>query len=48
MLADIGDLLATGIFFSELPRLTRWGVLAMTAGAITIGAATSPSVDREG
>ncbi len=45
-LADIGDLASTLLAFKELPRLGRWGVLAMTAGAIALGAAVSPAVDK--
>lgn len=46
-LSDIGDFVATGIAFTRLPKLTRWGVLAMTAGAIALGGLVAPQVDRD-
>lgn len=45
-LSDIGDFAATAVAFKELPRITRYGVLAMTAAAIAVGGMVSPSVDK--
>ena len=46
-LSDVGDFLGTLGTFSKLPKATRWGVLAMTAGAVAAGALIAPCIDRE-
>lgn len=46
-LADLGDLVATTIAFKELPSRTRWGVLALTVGAVVAGAVLAPCVDGD-
>jgi hypothetical protein len=46
-LADAGDLVATLISFRHLPRLTRWGVLGMTAGAVATAGVLAPALGRE-
>lgn len=46
-LSDVGDLLATLGAFKKLPAFTRWGVLAMTAGAVAAGAVIAPCVDGD-
>lgn len=43
-LADSGDLVATLIAFRRLPRLTRWGLLAVTGGAVAAAAVLAPSL----
>jgi hypothetical protein len=48
MLADSADFLATVLAFGELPRRTRWLVLASTAGAAAAGAIIAASVDDTG
>lgn len=45
-LADAGDLVATLLAWKRL-KLTRWGVLALTAGAVVGGALVSPCVDLD-
>lgn len=44
-LSDTGDFVATLIAFPSLAKPTRWGVLAMTAGAIVAGGIVAPCVD---
>jgi hypothetical protein len=44
-LADTGDLVATMFAFRKLPKTTRWGVLALTAGAIVAGGLIAPCID---
>jgi hypothetical protein len=44
-LADGGDLLATLVAFRQLPRRSRWLVLAVTAGATAAGAVARSSLD---
>lgn len=44
-LADTGDLVATLISFRRLPRFTRWGLLAVTAGAVGAAAVLAPSLN---
>lgn len=46
-LADLGDLIATITTFKKLPKRTRWGVLALTAGAVLAGGLLAPCVDTE-
>ena len=46
-LADAGDLVATLIAFRRLPRLTRWGILAMTGGAVAAAAILAPSLGED-
>lgn len=46
LLADAGDTLTTALVFSKLPRLTRWGIAAMTLGAVVAGAVIAASVDQ--
>jgi len=48
MLADTADFVATILAFGELPRRTRWLVLASTAGAAAAGAVIAASVDDTG
>ncbi len=43
-LADGGDLLATLWAFDELPRRSRWLIVAITAGAALAGLACLPSL----
>ena len=45
-LADAGDTVATLANFADLPRVTRWGVLASTVGAAALAALLAPVVDR--
>lgn len=45
-LADLGDSVATLVAFPKLPRITRWGVLASTAGAAASAALIAPYVDQ--
>jgi hypothetical protein len=45
-LADAGDLVATVAAFKSLPRLTRWGILAMTLGAVVAAGLVAPVIDR--
>lgn len=47
-LADVGDLIATLYAFRKLPKLTRWGVLGLTAGAAVAGGLLAPCVDEAG
>lgn len=44
-LADAGDLVATLISFRRLPRLGRWAILAVTAGAVVTARAAAPHLD---
>lgn len=44
-LADLGDLVATSVAFKKLPSVTRFGVLALTVGAVAAGAVAAPCVD---
>jgi hypothetical protein len=44
-LADSGDLVATVAAFKSLPRLTRWGILALTLGAVVTGGLVAPVID---
>lgn len=44
-LSDTGDLVASGVAFSALPRYTRFGILAVTALAVVAGAVIAPCVD---
>lgn len=46
-LADLGDLIATVTCFTKLPKGTRWGILALTAGAVAAGGITAPCVDKK-
>ncbi len=46
-LSDTGDLAATLLAFAKLPKLTRWGVLAMTAGAVVAGGLIAPCIDLD-
>jgi len=45
-LSDAGDLVATLIAFKRLPRVTRWGVLLMTLGAVVAGGIVAPCIDE--
>ncbi|MGO8875874.1 MAG: hypothetical protein ACLQNG_08940 [Acidimicrobiales bacterium] len=47
-LADTGDVLATLVAFRHLPKRTRWGVLALTLGAVAAAYVVAPSVDEQG
>jgi hypothetical protein len=44
-LADSGDALATIFTFGQLPKRTRWAVLATTLGAVGAAYVIAPSVD---
>jgi hypothetical protein len=44
-LADSGDAVATMIAFGQLPRRTRWAVLATILGAVGAAYVIAPSVD---
>lgn len=46
-LADCGDFLATIAAFRSLPRIRRWLILALTAGAAVAGAAIGLSLEGE-
>jgi hypothetical protein len=46
-LADTGDVVATLVAFRHLPKVTRWGVLALTLGAIGAAYVIAPSVDQK-
>lgn len=46
LLADTGDAVATLVGFGHLPKRTRWLVLAMTLGAVAVGAIVAPAVDH--
>lgn len=46
-LADGGDLFATLLAFGKLPKLTRWGILLMTAAAIATAGVIAPAVDKK-
>jgi hypothetical protein len=43
--ADAGDLVATLVHFRSLPRVTRWGLVAITGGAAMTARYLAPSVD---
>lgn len=45
-LADTGDAVATLVAFRDLPRRTRWLVLASTAGAAAAAGLLAPYVDQ--
>ena len=44
-LADAGDLVATVAAFDKLPRVTKWGILFLTAAAVAAGGIIAPCVD---
>jgi hypothetical protein len=44
-LADTGDLIATLLTLHDLPRVTRWAIVATTLGAAAAAAVISPVVD---
>jgi hypothetical protein len=46
-LADTGDVVATLVAFRHLPKLTRWGVLALTLGAVGAAVVIAPNLDRD-
>jgi hypothetical protein len=46
-LADTGDVVATLVAFRHLPKVTRWGVLALTLGAVGAAYVIAPSVDQK-
>ena len=43
--ADAGDLVATLIGWRSLPKVSRWGILAVTAGAVAAARVLAPAVD---
>ncbi len=43
--ADVVDTVATLLAFDELPRLRRWGVLALTAGAAVVSLRVAADLD---
>jgi hypothetical protein len=43
--ADAVDALATVVAFAGLPRRTRWGILAMTAGAAVVSVRVAEALD---
>jgi hypothetical protein len=45
LLADSGDAVATLVAWKNLPTRSRWGILAVTVGAVALAAATAPFVD---
>ncbi|MGH8992813.1 MAG: hypothetical protein ACRDZ7_14995 [Acidimicrobiia bacterium] len=45
-MADAGDLVATLLAFSTLPKLGRWAVLGSTVGAVAASRLAAPAVDR--
>ena len=47
-LADAGDLAATLIAFRRLPRLTRWGLLAVTGAAVASAGVLAPALSEDG
>ncbi len=46
--ADTVDLLATVIAFSQLPRRSRWGILALTSGAALVSIRAAITLDAPG
>ena len=46
-LVDAGDLVATVAAFKSLPRLTRWGIFALTLGAVVAGGLVARVIDPE-
>jgi len=43
--ADAGDFVATMLHFRSLPKVTRWGLLAITSGAAVTARYLAPAVD---
>ena len=43
--ADAGDMVATLLAWRSLPKLGRWGILAITAGAVVAARVLAPAVD---
>jgi hypothetical protein len=46
VVADTGDVAATVAAWRRLPRVRRWSVTCLAAGAALAGAAVAPSCDR--
>ncbi|MDA8264756.1 MAG: hypothetical protein M0T79_05300 [Actinomycetota bacterium] len=46
VLADAGDAVATLVGFRQLPKRTRWAVLASTVGATGLGYLVAQRVDK--
>ena len=44
-LADAGDAVATVLAWRSLPRVSRWGILAVTVGAVAAARVLAPAVD---
>jgi hypothetical protein len=45
-MADAVDALASLVAFQDLPRVTRWGILASTVGAALISLGVAASLDE--
>jgi hypothetical protein len=45
--ADAVDALATLIAFAHLPRVSRWGILALTTGAAVVSLQVARSLDED-